>query len=135
MSASFDESCPISRFPVELLCNIFQRLNITDAISSALVCQKWKEIANKKPVDLDELKIVFNTSCNNSIRYFRDMCSQNCYYNFSSEHLQLLANSCACKEHKSEQCIMLRELINLNGFGRIRCLHLDDEIPKLVTKY
>jgi hypothetical protein len=114
MSTSLDNRCPISLLPPEILDVIFKDLADSDAISCALVCQKWKELT-KFSADLKELRFVFNSSCNNSTTYALNL---------------VLANSCTCASHQSEQCAMIRELFDLKGFNLIRCLHLEDEMPK-----
>uniref|UniRef100_A0AC34FDE9 F-box domain-containing protein n=1 Tax=Panagrolaimus sp. ES5 TaxID=591445 RepID=A0AC34FDE9_9BILA len=107
MNISSGNDCPILRLPTEILDVILKSLDETDTVSSALVCQKWKELTNHMHHDLDEL------------RFF-----------FSWNDVRLLANSCACVGHQSEQCVMIRELFDLKGFNAIRCLHLEDEMPK-----
>ena len=54
---------------------------------------------------------------------------------FSWHNMQMHVNVCACKNHTREQCIMIRELLAIKGLNRIRCLHLEDEMPKPVSHY
>uniref|UniRef100_A0A7E4UX42 F-box domain-containing protein n=1 Tax=Panagrellus redivivus TaxID=6233 RepID=A0A7E4UX42_PANRE len=105
----------ISDLPPEMVREILQYLQDSDALNAALVCDVWRWLSNPLSEELVDLKLTFNSRCENTVEMVEN---------------RVLVHLCTCEEHLYEQCARIKAMLGMRGIDRIRNVQIADEIPK-----